>query len=107
MATEEEQEVGVGGMDCFMDDGRVCNAACMAYSTFPRSSKDGELSEQQSHCVLLSSAERVGKHLVIIAGMMAEETKRKKVAQQDLQRAASTVPQGPFASPLPAGKEKP
>lgn len=87
-----------------MDDERVCNASCMAFCTFPRTSNDSELNQQQSHCVLISSAERLGRHAVIFVGMMAEHHKRRKVAEQDARRAAAT-PQGPFASPL--GKENP
>jgi len=84
------------GLTCFMDQMRQCGPDCMAFSTF--SADSGALSDQQENCLLLSSAERVGKHLVIIAKILNDEKIRGRKEAADRQRHSQTVPANPLGS---------
>lgn len=56
------------GLYCFQDNGRECNADCMAYQTPPT---DAEYQGKQwAHCVVLTAMHRGSKHLVIIASAL-------------------------------------
>lgn len=89
----EEQQVEVPDMRdedaslfCFLDDSRSCNGTCMAYTSFPRTSKDSELSEQQAHCSLLMSMERIGRGTIISASMLSKQAARRASELADQQR---------------------
>ena len=87
----------VGGLFCFLNADRVCGPECMAYSTYPKEQKGG-LSAQQSHCVLLSSAEGAYRHLVVIAGSLNQAEKRRRTERQDKEREQAL---GPVPNPIP------
>jgi hypothetical protein len=91
----------VNGLTCFMDQMRQCGPDCMAYSTFPAESS--ALSDQQEHCLLLGNAERVGKHLIIIAKIMSDEKARGRKESADKQRRDQAAP----ISPMGPGKVGP
>lgn len=112
--SEETEEASTGfipeirsheGLCCFLTADRVCGPDCMAFVTNPTASQKSELSEQQQHCSLLVSAERVGRHLPIIASILnaacttlEAREKRSKIEDADRRRNASThgVPPNPF-----------
>lgn len=48
------------GLICFLDPERVCGADCMAYTTMP--SESPYLNDQQKHCMLIVSAERLSRY---------------------------------------------
>lgn len=111
METEEElafqpeqvdAAVGVGSLYCFLNADRVCTADCMAYSTAPRVAASSELNAEQSHCVLLASAERVGRNVTVVASLLADK-ERKSAARVADERRQSELLQGP-RSPLGAPK---
>lgn len=103
----EDRPLGLDKMDCFLDNTRMCNASCMAFITYPRGEQK-ELSEMQQHCAVLLFSERIARHAAIIASTLVSSDKRKKISEQDKQRAQSLTPTGPFASPFPiTPKEKP
>jgi len=93
---------GDTGLYCFLDAGRACGAECVAYVTTVRSAKSPELGEQQSHCILVSSLERVGRSGIGIAGMMASAQKRKSIAEADKARNEQLVPKSAVESPFGA-----
>ena len=83
-------------MFCFIDKARVCGGDCMAYQAFPRENK--ELQEMQTHCMLLSSIERIGRsttigmsHLVKLQEMTNKEYIDRKNREMDAQRRQSVV----------------
>lgn len=71
---------------CFLDSARPCSADCMA---FQLPEKSPSLSEQASCCVLLVSAERVGRFTGGLVSLL-----RKKNA--DEARAKTTAPSSPL-----------
>ena len=58
------------GLLCFLNADRVCGADCASYS--PEPGGGPSLSEEQRHCVLLCSAERLGRHSGLIARSVGE-----------------------------------
>lgn len=86
---------------CFLTPDRMCGADCMAYVTFPRTASSSELSEHQAHCILLSSAERVGRNITILASDLVKTSRRQRIAAADKAREASTPkpPINPFPKP--------
>lgn len=97
---QEEMKPRTSGLYCFMDATRVCGAECMAYVTHPRSSASSELAEQQQHCALLNSAERLGRNVTALASIAAKDAKDR----QDQIRAKHSRPDGSgTSSPFPPG----
>lgn len=80
---------------CFLDFTRVCGPSCMAYST--HALPNNQLPGVQRHCLILNSVERVGRHLTIIAGQLAETHKASRRRDADRKREENT-PRGPFAA---------
>jgi len=102
---EEESEVGVNQLYCFLDETRLCNAACVAWKTHPKESQRSELSEFQTHCVLLHNVERLGRNVTIAASALSSSVTREKTREADERRKAQFNPtsQTP-TSPFPGGK---
>lgn len=95
------EQSGINNLYCFMDSERVCGADCMAFITFPRASNSSELSEFQTHCSLLSAADRLGRNVTIVAAELVARNKRDKINRIDDDRkdkAAQPVSTGPFAA---------
>jgi hypothetical protein len=95
----------LSGLDCFLSEKRVCGPSCMSFTKPRRFADKSELSEQQQHCTLLASIERVGRHLPILASIAHDSfktyeatEKRRRVQDADRQREASTqgIPPNPF-----------
>jgi len=51
---------------CFIDGSRPCTAECMAFQTPVPDGRDYE-SQQWAHCMVLTSAHKMAKHLVVLA----------------------------------------
>ena len=87
---------------CFIVPERVCGPECMAYAAYgtepPRNS---DLDANQVHCTLLVSADRLARHAVIIASILAQGQKKQHTASQDKKRQDNTPKTGPFAGPSP------
>lgn len=97
---EALEESGVDRMFCFLDQDRLCGPACMAFLTYPKRSDNSELADSQTHCSLLLAADRVGRNVTILASTLAQGEKRRRMADLDARREASTPkPEGPFAQP--------
>jgi len=91
------------GLYCFFDDGRVCGPACMAFVTHPKVAAGSELSKQQAKCVLMHSAERLGRNLVVLTGAIAGLVKDQQRKDADTKRQQQVV-SSPFTSPFDRGK---
>lgn len=88
------------GLYCFINDTRLCTASCMAYLTFPKA-PGPELNDVQACCALLTNAERVGRHLTIIASVLATTEKKGRTAAADQQREkAAPLAPNPLLTPL-------
>jgi len=48
------------GLNCFLNDVRVCGSDCMAYTTF--ASESPYLNDQQKHCSAIVGIERLGRY---------------------------------------------
>jgi hypothetical protein len=73
----------------------------MAWITHPQGCGP-ELNEQQSHCMLLTGAERVARHITIIASLLSDGEKKRRIAEADKQREKSMPVVGtPMQSPFP------
>lgn len=48
------------GLNCFLNDTRVCGPDCMAYTT--AASESPYLNDQQKHCVAIVGIERLGRY---------------------------------------------
>jgi hypothetical protein len=83
-------------LTCFLDQGRFCDADCMAYKVVPDGNQ--QLDGGQQHCVLLSALERTGRALQGIGGLMNALNTRWRKQSEDAQRG------GPLAPPDPLGK---
>ncbi len=101
-------EMKEGGLDCFLSDVRPCGPSCMAFVTSPRFTDKSELSHQQQHCSLLTSVERVGRHLPILASILDSGQKtleaserRKKTQDADRQRENAMGHTNPFPTRKP------
>lgn len=97
METTEEKL----GLLCFLNDTRECNGSCMAWITHPQGCGP-ELNEQQSHCMLLTGVERMSRHVTIIASLLSDGEKKRRIAEADKQREKSMQPGvTPLQSPFP------
>jgi len=72
------------GLYCFLNEERVCNAACMAF-TEPPEGADYK-GQQWASCMLLVNAHRGGKHLVVLAATAGEIVKKAKTEAADRER---------------------
>ena len=88
------------GLYCFINDTRLCTASCMAYLTFPKT-PGPELNDVQACCALLTNAERVGRHLTIIASMLAATEKKGRTAAADQLRAQAVLAPNPLLPTFP------
>jgi len=100
---KEVDKTGLEQMMCFMDAERICGPDCMAFLTFPRRANSSELSEMQSHCTFLSSADRIGRNITILASALHDTARRAKTKDMDAEREKAKGPPatqlGPFATP--------
>lgn len=86
-SSPDMDDVAENEVFCFLDHGRPCTAECIAYKTFPDESRHVE--QHQSHCVVLTSVERAGRSLNIVAGLISQIVSKKKVEDADAKRAAA------------------
>lgn len=56
------------GLVCFLDGRRPCGPDCMAWTTAPSESRD--LNDQQKHCTVIVSIDRLGRHSGVVAKTM-------------------------------------
>lgn len=85
--------IPLDGLVCFLDCRRPCDATCAAYTT--ANMAGDELSEQQGHCSLLVSLNRMGKHAVIIASMMQSRMLQERKEREDKVRSLQNIPNHP------------
>lgn len=108
MATEEQVPQLTEELYCYRDASRLCGPECTAWVSNPVEDVKGRQTFIQRHCLLLSSTERMARHVVILAGVVAELSVRLKVDAQDKKRAEAMGGGGPFANPFPINpKDKP
>jgi hypothetical protein len=101
LVPEEEIRPRTTGLFCFLNSDRVCGAECMAFVTHPRMASSSEMNAQQQHCVLLTSAERVGRNVTAIASMQASSLKKTRIDKADQQR------EGQFQEPIQQAQRSP
>lgn len=81
---------------CFLPGAsdRPCGADCMAYRAVTQDSE--YLDSVQTHCVMLSATERVGRGMIVLAGAVGAFTKfsRNKAADDARKPPPSTIPGG-------------
>jgi hypothetical protein len=111
MKLEPEVEVDASikeQIDCFLNSGRICGPDCVSWVTNPVQDKS-RLTFTQRHCLLLSSLERLSRHITIMAGTLADIHSKSRTEAADRQRkeAMGNVPKGPFADPFPLSGKKP
>ena len=75
------------GLVCFLNADRACGPDCMAYVTFP--SESLLMSEQQKHCIVLVSTERLAR---FTGGILSQMRK----GQEDAQRGGTKSPPDPM-----------
>ncbi len=68
----------------------------MAYRTFTGPNAAGMLSEQQKHCVVLSTGEQASRHLVIIADLLRKQDSKQRTAAADAERERASQPASEF-----------
>ena len=82
----EADAVGTG-LYCFLSETRPCGPECMAYVLRPMD-KAGELNDQQRHCSVLVSTDRLGRFMGGLVSL-------KKQDQDDKLRKGATPPPNP------------
>ena len=109
---EEEVRPVTTGLYCFIDSTRACGAECVAFVTHPRASRSTELNEQAAHCSLLLGVERMGRNLTVLAQVVSEGAKKRKLSDADRKRTEQFDPHrqgpvgsGPTHSPFPQGSK--
>lgn len=75
------------GLICFLNMDRQCGPDCMAYTTF--GSEAPQLNEQQKHCTIIVSVERVAR----FSGGLLSIVRRTTA---DAKRAGGQAPPGPM-----------
>lgn len=78
---------------CFKDRNRICGPACMAYITPPVGPDYAH--QQWANCLLLVSAHRTGKHLVILADAINKQAQKAATALADQVRTNQPPPPVP------------
>ena len=78
------------GLVCFVDQKRLCGPDCMAWDNPPEGPDFQD--RQWANCMLLVSAHRGGKHLVVLASLGAELLKGSKNAAAERARANQPPP---------------
>lgn len=76
------------GLNCFLNDSRVCGPDCMAYTTFP--SESPYLTAEQQHCSALVGMERLGRY----AGGLLQLFKKRDADERRFQREEPPNPKG-------------
>lgn len=93
------------GLMCWKDSKLACGGSCMAYVTHPRRANSSELSEQQTHCSLLTSMERLGRNSSILADLLTRNERRRKSEEADRKRTQQFAQTDPNRSPFGGKKE--
>jgi hypothetical protein len=93
------------GLMCWRDSKLACGGFCMAYVTHPRRSNSSELGEQQTHCSLLTSAERLGRNTTILADMLTRAERKRRSEEADRKRTEQFAQIDPNRSPFGGKKE--
>lgn len=81
------------GLMCFLNDVRQCGPECMAFTTSPAESP--MFNQQQKHCTLLVSMDRLGRHTGIAAKILSDMTAKQRTILADQARAQQKPPVGP------------
>jgi len=84
------------GLMCFLDASRECGAECMAFITEPVEAPN-ILGPQQRNCILIVSAERVGRYmsgLVQLVKKGQEKTDKEAADRKRTQVAPPPDPRG-------------
>ncbi len=102
-APDMEPEEDGEKLSCFIEPSNVCGPHCMAYLTSPADVARSELDRNnQAHCIVLVSADRLARHAVILTQLFATSEKKKRTAEQDRKREDATPkPPRPFGGQLP------
>src|SRR5690606_33598106 len=84
---ESDEELSNGrrpdGLDCFLTL-QVCGPHCMAYLTY-EAGKSTELNEQQRHCMLLVSLDRLARNTGVAAQAVTKQATAKRNKEADAQ----------------------
>ncbi len=88
----ELEDDASSGLVCFIDSERVCGPDCMAFSV----AADGgpALSDEQRRCVLLSAAERLGRHSGLVLKAVNDAAERAERRRADRARRYQYPPAG-------------
>jgi hypothetical protein len=105
LTPQEEVRPRTTGLYCFMSAVRVCGPDCMGYVTHPRSSPIGELGTQGVHCILLSTAERLGRGVLALASMQAATVTKQRNKDADRAREEQFAAATPNPAASPFGKK--
>lgn len=91
----KEDEPGKNGLMCFLDDTRECGPDCMGYVT-EQVAAPSILGPQQKNCILIISAERIGRFLgnSVTLNKQAQDKANKEAA--DKARANVKLPPDPL-----------
>lgn len=84
--SDQSEEPGPNGLQCFLDETRDCSPNCMGYTT------DGDLVEkntilspQQRNCIFIISVERLGRYIGAGVTMMHKDrADRQRTTQQPI-----------------------
>ena len=79
-------------LQCFIDADRVCSADCMAHLLQIPDGEDYRGESQWAHCLVLVSAHRASKHLVILANIADGVAKKWKAVTADNMRSSQPLP---------------
>jgi hypothetical protein len=79
-----------GALCCFLDKDRFCGPECMSWQRPPPGPDYQD--QQWANCLLLVSAHRGGKHLVVLAASASELVKKSKDEAADRARAQQPPP---------------
>jgi hypothetical protein len=74
---------------CFLTRDRVCGADCMAYQTMPDVNQ--HLDGDQPHCLLVNSAERMGRGISVLAAVFGNWMRDTQRREADAKREAASV----------------
>jgi hypothetical protein len=77
------------GLYCFMDAARECGPDCMAFLPEPADTAVPVLGPQQKSCILIVSAERLGRYASGIVSVLRRSQERTENEAADKKRADS------------------
>lgn len=81
------------GLVCFLDKARPCGADCMAFIS--NAEPSAHIGPQASQCLLLVSAEKLTRHVIIVAKLGSDALSLTKKKTQDEKRESQVSPTSP------------